>query len=312
MRRLTHEEFVQRVNAIQHGTVEIIDQYSAMTIAVTCRCRTCGRQWLALPSNLVQGKGCSVCGNKRQGKIKTKSASAFAEELADVLPDVQLLESYQGAHQKVRCRCKVCGNEWSATPHSLLRPAGCRVCGLRRTHEIQRKSHELFVTELKQANNEILVCGTYRGARQRLLVQCKRCSHTWEAIPIDLLYGRGCPICKSSKGERAIKAWLDAHKIEYTRQQTYDGLYGEGGRCLSYDFYLPKFNMLIEYQGEFHDHSASLQTDAAFARQQVHDISKKQYAIAHNIKLLEIWYYDYSNITTILSHELQNPVTSIV
>ena len=41
-----------------------------------------------------------------------------------------------------------------------------------------------------------------------------------------------------------------------------------------------------------------------FKIQQEHDKRKKEYAKLHNIKLLEIWYYDFDNITEILNKEL--------
>ena len=35
-----------------------------------------------------------------------------------------------------------------------------------------------------------------------------------------------------------------------------------------------------------------------------HDKRKREYAKDHNIKLLEIWYWDYDNIEEILNKEL--------
>jgi very-short-patch-repair endonuclease len=69
---------------------------------------------------------------------------------------------------------------------------------------------------------------------------------------------------------------------------------------LSYDFYLPSYNLLIEYQGEYHDGTANNQSKDAFLRQQEHDKRKLEYSVEHNIELLEIWYYDFENIENIL------------
>ena len=69
---------------------------------------------------------------------------------------------------------------------------------------------------------------------------------------------------------------------------------------LSYDFYLPKYNLLIEYQGEYHDGSVHKETKERFERQQEHDRRKREYAERNNIKLLEIWYWDFDNIEEIL------------
>ena len=50
-----------------------------------------------------------------------------------------------------------------------------------------------------------------------------------------------------SHGERKIKLYLDKNNVEYISQKTFDGLYGIGGKNLSYDFYIEKLNLLIEY-----------------------------------------------------------------
>ena len=96
----------------------------------------------------------------------------------------------------------------------------------------------------------------------------------------------------------------------------YPDLRGVGGKYrslpLSYDFYLIDYNLLIEYQGEFHDHTASIQTDEAYEIQVKHDELKRNYAMEHNINLLEIWYYDFDNIERILEDHLKNPVTTTV
>jgi very-short-patch-repair endonuclease len=76
---------------------------------------------------------------------------------------------------------------------------------------------------------------------------------------------------------------------------------------LSYDFFLPEYNLLIEYQGEQHEKyiKGFHKNKKAFINQQEHDKRKREYAKNHNIKLLEIWYYDFDNIEQILDKELQ-------
>ena len=72
-----------------------------------------------------------------------------------------------------------------------------------------------------------------------------------------------------------------------------------------------KYNLLIEYQGEFHDGTAWQQTEIDFLRQQEHDKRKKNYAKKNNIGLLEIWYWDYDNIEQILNEVLNNLENSV-
>lgn len=88
-------------------------------------------------------------------------------------------------------------------------------------------------------------------------------------------------------------------------QKKFDGLVGVGNGLLSYDFYLPNYNLLIEYQGGFHDGSVKFQTDEGLKKQIEHDNRKKEYATKKHINLLEIWYDDFDNIDCILTQKLK-------
>lgn len=85
------------------------------------------------------------------------------------------------------------------------------------------------------------------------------------------------------------------------------GLLGLKGGNLSYDFYSPDYNLLIECQGKQHEQFCKgfHTTKEDFERQVEHDKRKKQYAKGNNIGLLEIWYYDIDNIEEILLEKLQ-------
>ena len=80
----------------------------------------------------------------------------------------------------------------------------------------------------------------------------------------------------------------------------------DNNRHLSYDFYLPDYNLLIEYQGQQHEYAVDwFGGEEKFVRQQEFDTQKRNYAKNHDIHLLEIWYYDFENIENILTKELK-------
>ena len=84
---------------------------------------------------------------------------------------------------------------------------------------------------------------------------------------------------------------------------------GIGNGSLSYDFYLPQYNMLCEFQGLQHRQKTGyFGGEEKFARQIEHDRRKREYAEDNGYKLLEIWYQDYKNIDKILNNELQKEV----
>ncbi len=112
-----------------------------------------------------------------------------------------------------------------------------------------------------------------------------------------------CPECQYSKGEKRIEKYFKKNNIPFVSQKEFNNLVGVKGRNLSYDFYLPQYNLLIEYQGEFHDGNGNYYVKQNLKCQQEHDKRKREYAQINNIKFLEIWYWDYDNIEKILDKE---------
>ena len=122
---------------------------------------------------------------------------------------------------------------------------------------------------------------------------------------------KGCPICNASAGERKNQYYLNKQNIQYEHPKKFSGLVGIGGNLLSYDFYLPKFNLLIEYQGEQHERPwidgrvSDEEAYILFEKQKEHDKRKKEYANKNGYNSLEIWYYDFDNIENILNKILK-------
>lgn len=136
---------------------------------------------------------------------------------------------------------------------------------------------------------------------------CPECNRKFKRIISDATKANNalCSRCSSSKGEKRIEKWLLENNIEHTPQKEFEDLLGIGNKGLSYDFYLVNYNLLIEYQGEYHDGTTSNQTKKQFEKQQEHDRRKKQYAKDNNIELLEIWYWDFDNVEEILNEKLK-------
>jgi hypothetical protein len=104
------------------------------------------------------------------------------------------------------------------------------------------------------------------------------------------IYGFRCPYCNNSKGETKIEEYFKSINIEFEPQKSYKNLLGTGNKPLRYDFYLPIYNLLIEYQGEFHDGNVGKKAQplSKLKIQQEHDRRKREYALYNNINLLEM------------------------
>lgn len=200
-----------------------------------------------------------------------------------------------------------CGHYKHAQPNHVLNNQACKECGVRNWANTRIKTHNEFVKDLYDVfGDEYTVLSEYTHSKEPIDIRHNVCGHYWITTPNPLLKGHGCPYCASrkSKGEKFIEDYLTDMQIAFETQKKYEGLLGLGNGQLSYDFYLPNYNLLIEYQGEFHDGTANQQTDIELQKQQIHDKLKSDYAKENNIELLEIWYWDYENIASILQSRL--------
>ena len=98
-----------------------------------------------------------------------------------------------------------------------------------------------------------------------------------------------------SKGEDKIIRLLRASNIKFEREKTFADL--RGGK-FRYDFYLPLYNILIEVDGEQHFKQVKvfLMICSDFLKQQENDRRKNSYALANNIPLIRIPYWELDNL----------------
>ena len=302
--RKENDYFINKLNTIRSDVLPL-ESYVTCNVPILCECLNCGNQWKISPDNLYANRKCPTCASISRAKKNTKSQEDFVKELRDVNDSIVVLDDYRGATNKIKCLCTKHNSVFYGTPtHLLGGQCGCAQCLAEKRHLGGLKSHEQFISDLQKINDEIVVRGEYIGARVPIEVECVKCGLVWTIEPTELLSGTGCRNCYQSKGERAIRLWLDKNGISYEQQKKYDDLRGVGNGKLSYDFYLPEHNMLIEYQGQFHDGTTAMSASKeSLKKQQEHDNRKRDYAIKHNIILLEIWYYD-KNIEEILDKHI--------
>lgn len=85
------------------------------------------------------------------------------------------------------------------------------------------------------------------NGRSYTLVKSKLHGIFWQK-PNNHLFGKGCPICKKSKGELAIRKELENLNLDFIEQKRYENCRAKNP--LPFDFFIPSKNLLIEYDGE--------------------------------------------------------------
>ena len=280
--KIPHEEFVKRIK-LKNPTIKILSEYYNSETLIECECLICKNKWKTMARNLLRGHGCPEC-NMSNPKLTTEQ---YKFQLEKINPNIMIIGDYTGNGNKIKSRCLICGHEWFPIASMLKSKHGCPNCKALN----DRLSHSDFIERMKNINPFLEIIGEYKTCITPLEVRCLVCGKIFSTKPGGLLRKSGCPYCNLSKGERDVSIFLDRNCIKYVQQKKYDDLTGLGGGKLAYDFYLPDYNLLIEYQGRQHcEPIKGFVEGERFEYVKEHDYRKKKYAEQHNIQLLEIWY----------------------
>lgn len=128
--------------------------------------------------------------------------------------------------------------------------------------------------------------------RKRRMVKCLcDCGNICICTISDLTSGHteSCGCEHQSKGERWIREFLEMLDIEYVPQMKFEDC--KNIRCLPFDFYLPKYNICIEFDGVQHFHPIKFWGgEEMFKYRQRNDQIKTEYCKKNNIRLIRISY----------------------
>ena len=212
-------------------------------------------------------------------------------------------EDYKNTQTKSNCECLTCGHIWSTIPSDILRGFNCPECS--------RKNKTLT---LKEINIRAMSLGykflsNYVNTRIKCDCSCMTCENIWEVMPRSILHGNNCPICSKngpSKGEKMIIEYLDKHNIKYHFQWsgTKDNpcKYPDTNGQLYFDFYLPDFNLNIEFHGKQHFHTWGIDNYSIIGLydRRCRDLYKEQYLKDNGINQEVILWHEEDDIPQIL------------
>ena len=280
MKKLSNNEFLERMCKI-NPNIQILEPFINTSSYIKYKCLQCGYINSTIANHLLKGHGCPKCAHNFK-----MTQEEYEERIKNVNPNLKILGKYIRGKDKIEYICTKCGYKNKTIAADLLRGTGCPKC----SGKIKFTQSE-FEEVIKSRNYNLQILSQYNGARHDIMYKCLICGYEGKCKAYHLLEGQGCPRCRSSKGERQITIFFNNYNIIYEAQKKYSDLIGVKGGLLSYDFYLPDYNLLIEYQGEQHEKVVEyFGGENGFKIRQEHDSRKKEYAKRHNIQLLEIWY----------------------
>ena len=290
--RWTEEKIIEwlHINASDYKFNKIIE-YKGLNTRISLICPKCNREYIPTFKNFKAGKRCG-CDNGKRNHI-LEDVIEFIETT-----DLELLDGYgeYSYKRKFKLQCSN-GHIFYMRFADLLSGHRCPHCAK------NKKLTYKEVYDLFDKYGYELLSKEYINAHSKLLVKCPE-GHTYKVRYADFYSGKRCPYCQTSKGENKIKIYLNDYGINNIPQYKFKDC--KFKRPLPFDFYLPDYNICIEFDGEQHHKIGCFNGDIwDFVDIKIRDTIKSIYCEDNNIKLIRIPYWEFDNIESILNENLK-------
>ena len=308
--KFTYEYFVRRAKEI-HGNKYNYDKViiKSHNDKVKIYCNKHQKYFFQRPYGHLDGKGCPICANENRNngrKYTTEIYIKKANEKHNNYYDYTKTK-YVNSKSKIIIICKYHG-EFSQVAAEHLQGKGCPKCAIKRIHNTKKLPFEQFVERANKIHNNKYIYDkiSYDCYSKPVKIYCPKCNNWFIQKPSKHLKGQGCPKCKNmSYGEMKIEKWLKSNKIKYETQKRFKNC--NYIQQLRFDFYLPDYNLCIEYQGRQHYEEVEIfDNGESVELRQKRDEIKKQFCKNNNIKLLEIKY------TENIINKLEETISKII
>ena len=190
---------------------------------------------------------------------------------------------YLGMYQKSTMICSIHGEFEQLTVNHLI-GKGCPKCASN-----VKKDSNYILEKIKNIHNDKYdySLSNFKRTKDKIKIICP--THgLFEQILNNHMRGNGCPLCDESKGERCVERYLIDNNIIFERQKKFKDC--KNKRLLSFDFYLPNYNLCIEYDGAQHFIEVLNWNNLDYTKE--NDEIKNNFCLKNDINLYRISYKD--------------------
>ena len=241
----------------------------------------------------LRGRGCPKCANNIT--FTNDDFIQNAMKIHNNKYDYSLVK-YINNRTKIQIICPQ-HNIFMQIPDSHLRGRGCPKCGEIKFMSRTKTTKEFIMDANKIHNNTYdYSFVNYVNCKSYIKIICKK-HGSFTQKPNTHLNARGCPKCNSSKGENEIRKILNNLNINFIEQYKFEKQPSHIKNC-RYDFYIPDYNLIIEYHGIQHYIFSPFfhKTKEEMLKRRNRDYEKKLFCENNNIKFKEISYKDIIKI----------------
>lgn len=297
-RRKTNEEFLEDVFKKEGTEFTFLEEYKNSATKLKVRHNVCGFISTAVPNDfLVHGGRCRKCSNKfspTNNEFKTRVKGLVGGEYV-------FLEEYINTNTPLKVRHEGCGKEYKVRPADFYRGNRCKECRQKEMNKLRTKTTEYYKNKVKEiVGTEFEVVSEYAKAKEPIDILHKTCGKTFTTTPDAFIKRYSCPNCRITRGERDVKNVLESMGVEYEMEKSIGGV-------LRADFYLPKYQAYIEYDGIQHFEEVEFWGGVEKLEETIkRDSIKNHYWRFLGFPYLRIPYWEKHNIHKIVSRFIED------
>ena len=274
--------------------------YQGAKVPIIIECKKHGEKRIT-PDSLLRGSNpCFECGLIERG-IKKRNSTEYFINKAKLIHGNKYDYSkskYITAKTKIIIICKK-HKVFKQLPDVHLSGAGCDKCGNEIIGNKRRNSIEkvirIFEEKRGKGNFDYSSIGqTYKSNKSILLIKCNKHNKSFYQCASDHEISGGCDDCKyKSIGEELVMNILAQNNVEYIHNWADHDCYLNKGKA-KFDFFLPYFDKIIEYDGEQHfrpvqyGNMSKEEAIKEFRLRKIFDRKKDNWAKKNKKKLLRI------------------------
>jgi len=295
----TNNEFIKKSEMIHKDSdgLPLYDysktKYIGSKYPVIIICKKCGNEFTLRASHHRNGVGCKICAHKRLSELRRSNTTNFIKKSKNIHNDKYNYDNvnYIDNITPVLIHCNNC--------NSLhINGNGCPKCARKKHSKFMSDTIDSFIKKAKLKHvdykGEPLYDYSetnYNGSMSTVTIKCKKCGNFFSQRASHHLNGSGCLNCNKSRGEKYIENKFKLHNIDYITQKRFDDCRNK--IPLPFDFYLPKYNLCVEFDGTHHYEIKKIHGGFdRLVKQKENDRIKTKYCYTNNIKLYRIKYTD--------------------
>ena len=297
-RRLNIQCVIDKINDL--GFEYISGEYKNNQSKLKIKCKN-GHIFETCYAHIQQGGGCKKCSYDKMREDR-KFTNEDVNKRLNELGYTWISGEYKGNRSILKVKCSQ-GHIRRVRFCDLKEGQKCSRCHQEERSKNMTLSYS-YVKKYIESMGFKLLSDEYINENTQLKIQCSN-GHIFYKTLVAFKITPRCPECESiqSKGENIIINNLVDMNIDFISQYKFKDC--KFKRPLPFDFYLPDYNICIEYDGEQHYKIGGFNgTLWDFVDIKIRDTIKSIYCENNNIKLIRIPYWEINNIETILKNEL--------